>query len=425
VSALSAEPSGDAAALIAAAESAPVTVELIAALVAVDPAGLDASGRVGLAVVWARVENWAAARKTDAVAVVAGPPPCSDDDPAAFAWAEVGAALRLGDGESARLVHVARELRDLPATREAMARGGLSWKKAATLAETTQTLTGEQRSEVEAAVLGKAAERTPAQHARAVRRAVDAVDPAGLTDRRHQALADVSLARQHLGDGMGELLATMPAEQLDLVWTAADAWARRAKAAGDPRRLDQLRVAALVDWAHRFLTDGDPPTRHGAPVTVEVTIDLPALLDLTDTPGELLDTGAAIPAQAVRDLLEDGAKIRWLLTDPATGRLLGMSCDTYRPSASLATFLGLRDVTPTTPTAGVGRANTGDIDHLTPYHRGGRTDTDNLHTPSRRWHRAKTLAGWTVTRNNTGSWTWTSPTGRHHTVEPHDYRRGP
>ena len=50
----------------------------------------------------------------------------------------------------------------------------------------------------------------------------------------------------------------MTSEQVDTVWTGADAWARRAKAAGDPHTLDQLRVAALINWAESFLTHGDP-----------------------------------------------------------------------------------------------------------------------------------------------------------------------
>src|SRR5947208_14964923 len=80
--------------------------------------------------------------------------------------------------------------------------------------------------------------------------------------------------RRHYGDGMGELFARMASEQLDTVWTAADYWARARKADGDPRTLDQLRVAALVQWAQSYLHHGDPaycdrwctPQSHNAPV---------------------------------------------------------------------------------------------------------------------------------------------------------------
>ena len=68
----------------------------------------------------------------------------------------------------------------------------------------------------------------------------------------------MKLIRAHYGDGMGQLFADMPSEQLDTVYTGCDFWARARKAAGDPRTLDQLRVAALVQWAQSFLHHGDP-----------------------------------------------------------------------------------------------------------------------------------------------------------------------
>jgi hypothetical protein len=83
-----------------------------------------------------------------------------------------------------------------------------------------------------------------------------------------------------------------------------------------------------------------------------------------------------------------------------------------------------RDATAATPGA-TGPATTGDLDHLVPYEQGGRTDPANLHAISRRWHRAKTLGGWSVARNDDGSVSWTSPLGRTYRCHPHDYRLGP
>src|SRR4029077_11349248 len=90
-------------------ERAPVTVDLIGELASIDPASVDDDAQVGLAAAWARVENYAAARKTEAVAGFAGPAPGpkADTDPrdaSMFAWTSIAAALRLGDGESTRLV---------------------------------------------------------------------------------------------------------------------------------------------------------------------------------------------------------------------------------------------------------------------------------------------------------------------------------
>src|SRR5947209_10500139 len=201
--------------------------------------------------------------------------------------AEIGPALGLGSGAAITLVDICVALHTrLPATLRAVCDGWLSWFKAMKLAELTAPLTDEQARAVEDQVLAKAGDRTPAQHADAVRRAVARIDPEGADARRKQARKDVKLIRTHYDDGMGDLFARMASEQLDTVWTAADMWARARKADGDPRTLDQLRIASLVQWAQSFLHHGDPtycdrwcePGSHGnhaGPVTdtTDVTDD--------------------------------------------------------------------------------------------------------------------------------------------------------
>jgi hypothetical protein len=275
-------------------------------------------------------------------------------------------------------------------------------------------------------VLPRAAERTPALHDRAIRRAVDAIDPERAQERRAAAKNDVRIEKSHVGDGMGEIYAHLASEDVETVWAGADAHARRAKAGGDTRTLDQLRAAAVVDWAEDYLMGGhgNKPTRHGRPITVNITIDLPTFLGLTDHPGEILGAGVLLPAQAIRDLIPD-AELRRLIIDPMTGHLLDQGRTAYRPKAALASFVSMRDVNATTPTGSLATAGTGDIDHAVAYDDGGPTDRANLHSPTRRWHRAKTLAGWTVRQEDDGSWTWTSPLGFTYRTEPHDYRLGP
>src|SRR3954453_6012539 len=192
--------------------------------------------------------------------------------------AEIGPALGIGSRTATDLVDVCVALHTrLPATLRAVCAGDLSWYKAVKLAELTAALSLDLARRVEDMVLAKAAGRTPARHADAVRRAVAHVDPEGVAARRKQAQQDVKLIRRHYGDGMGELFARMASEQLDTVWTAADMWARARKADGDPRTLDQLRVASLVQWAQSFLHHGDPtycdrwcePGSHGRPVSTK------------------------------------------------------------------------------------------------------------------------------------------------------------
>jgi hypothetical protein len=65
------------------------------------------------------------------------------------------------------------------------------------------------------------------------------------------------------------------------------------------------------------------------------------------------------------------------------------------------------------------------MDHNVPHAEGGTTDPDNTTPLDRRWHRAKTHAGWIYAKNQHGSVEWTSPLGQSVRVEPHDYRLGP
>jgi hypothetical protein len=261
----------------------------------------------------------------------------------------------------------------LPATIAAARAGDLSWDKATTLAQLTASLDLARAREVEARVLPRAARRTPAQHRDAVRRAVDRVDPEGADERRRQARKDIRLIATHHGAGMGELFARPPSEQLDLVWNAASAWARATKAAGDDRPLDELRVAALVDWATRYLQgrdmvdpptadattsadarqgddivpipqDGDTapsrpeghsvPSRHGRPVRLELLWDLSSLLGVTGHCGEILGSGATIPPAVMAGLVRDGGRIRRMLVDPATGELLDLTRTWPLPQAA-------------------------------------------------------------------------------------------
>jgi hypothetical protein len=160
-------------------------------------------------------------------------------------------------------------------------------------------------------------------------------------------------------------------------------------------------------------------------LTVNLIWDATAMAGITDEPGELVGSGALIPARTMRELF-GYAEIRRMLIDPSTGHLLDLSPHRYRPSAALAEYVALRDATPTTPTGAPTPAGSGDLDHLIDHADGGPTTRTNLHTPTRRWHRVKTTGGFTATRNPDGSITWTSTrTGRTYTVQPHDYRNDP
>jgi hypothetical protein len=396
---------------------------------------LDAASddeRVAVAVAAQRWVNHFEAVKLAAVAAYAGREPRTDTCDEAFAWTEVAGALRVGEGTARATVANARRLvSHLPATLAAMRTGDVSFVKARTLIDATAAMDRGQCAEVEARVLAKAAGRSPSEHAKAVGRAVRAVDPDGWARNRDGKLKDVALIRFNYGDGVADILArAVEAFDAETIWTGADTWARAAKAAGDERTLDALRVAALVHWAGAYLT-GTPttaqepaappvaPTRNGQPATVNIVIGLPDVADpARGGAATIAGSGEPLPAEAVAELLRHGARIRFALVD-TEGRLAGISTDRHDPTVLQRVFIALRDVTIRVPGGSVTPVAGQDLDHLDPH---GPTEPDNLHPPSRGWHRAKTFGHWTVTANPDGTITWTSRrTGRTYTTHPYNH----
>jgi hypothetical protein len=356
--------------IVTYAETAPVDPELIECLAGLDPTSLDEDGALGLTVAWQRVTNYAEAHRTRAVAATVAASPDTREIPRELhASAQVGPALGLGSGAADTIITASPELLSrLPATFAAMLAGELSWRKASSLALATIGLTDDQAAAVEAKVLPKAADRSPAAHDAAVRRAVDQIDPDHTDRERNQRDRDTRLVTHHYGAGMGQVFIDAPSEWVDAIRAAANAYARRCKAAGDPRTLDVLRVHFLYQAAMSFLSHGDaihchqhcnptpgsgpaypddrdgrpdaqpatpaqpapaPSGQHGRPVALTVVWDLTSLLGLTNHCALLTDSDTLIPPSAVRQLLAGGGRIRRMLIDPDTGHQFDLTRRTW------------------------------------------------------------------------------------------------
>ena len=408
----------DAAALLAAAEDGPVGPETMRLLDRIDPAQLDPADRVRLMELWARVESHATARKLEAVAAVA------DADVAGFADCEVAAALRLPAPSGGRLVTAARQLATaLPRTAQALRDGELGVPHAMVVVESSYALPQSLLSAYEERILAKATTASPGQIRQHARRTVARLDPEGLARREREARASTDVFVGPRDDGASDItVVALPTVDAAIVGTAVDHWARSRKAQGDERTLGQLRGAALVDWASAYLTGPDAPRAHGRPVTVQVTIDAATLLGTADHPA-MVGVDGMIPAGVARKLL-DGARLRRLVTDPFTGYLLDYGRTTYRVPPDLAAEVAATYVT-ATGFGSTAPAISGDNDHGISWRCGGRTDRRNIHSPTRRWHRARTVGGWRLRIFRDRTVEWRSPLGRTYRVEPHDYRLGP
>ena len=92
----------------------------------------------------------------------------------------------------------------------------------------------------------------------------------------------------------------------------------------------------------------------------------------------------------------------------------------YQASPALRHLIQIRNPACTGP--GCRRPATRcDLDHVIPYDQGGKTCECNLHPACRHDHQAKQAPGWTVTCNQPGTLTWTTPGNRTHTSTPAQY----
>jgi hypothetical protein len=178
----------------------------------------------------------------------------------------------------------------------------------------------------------------------------------------------------------------------------------------DSRSADMKRADALTAIAGFALASkSEDVALHRRPITINVTIDLPTLLGLSENPGQLAGYGA-IPASVARALASDG-KWRRFITDPQTGVLLDYGRQMYEPPQGLIDFLIARDRTCRFP--GCRRsAALSDLDHAQSWEDGGTTSLDNLGALCRRHHQLKTHGGWQIESRSDGSCTWTSPLGK-------------
>jgi hypothetical protein len=165
---------------------------------------------------------------------------------------------------------------------------------------------------------------------------------------------------------------------------------------------------------------GRPAGCHGQPpprVTIGVVVSIQSLFGFSDTPGELANRSALVPAELVRALAgHEGTLFYRLLTDP-TGNLLDVAEMGRFPSRKLTGALRFRDGVCTNPICHVA-AQRCDLDHAVPWPE-GLTAAGNVGARCRNDHRAKTHGGFGVTMSADGT-TWTTPTGHRYraTTDP-------
>ncbi len=249
--------------------------------------------------------------------------------------------------------------------------------------------------------------------------------------------------------GLATLVARLP--EVDAIAIAGTLRALAAEPidAGDARSRDQracdLFTASLTGLRAEHGRTGDTDLVVRGPgsfsVRLDVTIPASALVG-RDAPVEIPGFGVvpASTARAVAALGRDDVRVRPLVYDPSTGRLVGAAhrhepidsqpriawlgavvpSRSYSHPPQMEHLVQLRDATCRAPGCNR-RAQSCDCDHVVPYPQGA-TSLDNTCCLCRRHHRLKTHApGWSLRMHEDGTASWTTPTGRSLTTDPADY----
>jgi hypothetical protein len=338
----------------------------------------------------ARLEAWAASRKTGAVAEF----PSRSDLPGADK--EVALALREPVGAAQSRIHFSRRMRRLlPETWRRFREGRLSEKHATAVSVGTAGCDDPQTlARVEERVYGRegALGKTPAELRRDARESLNRLDPAGAQERAREARDHADVIAHPGEDGMSDVVVHAPVEQAALLKTAGDAYAATAKNGGDPRRMGVLRVEGLARLAGAYLDGGLPglaaPRSGGLPVEVGVVVGLRTALGLEDLPGEVPGQGI-VPREVIGELIgREQAKLRLMVIDENTGRLVYRAESRYRPTPAQIAHVRAGYVYSTGPGSQVlaGRTDTGHI----PAWPQGPTQIGHLVPKDRSWHEAVT-----------------------------------
>ena len=450
----------------------PAGIEMVNELWKISPESLDYAGRVDYLAAIEKQSGWFNAWMQNAIVSIAGSEPSRADSMYSGVddseREEIATALRMSGSTAQGRIDVARTLTQyLPGATAALAVGDISPAHANVIARESaqlirQGVAPEVLKLIEDEAIAHAEFHTPAQVANKVRSCIAMFAPEQFEAAAVEEKSTRRVSCYPNANGMATIVAFLPAADAQTIMLAIDRLAHKTNGAAkeklrafqeksgyrmransnspfpsdsesstatnnantngsadfnltdfsadlmDP--MDAHRADAMTAIAALFLeTNEDQVMNHGRPITVNLTIDLPTLLGLSENPGQLSGYGA-IPATVARELAADG-KWRKFITDPTTGNLLDFGRESYLPPQVLRDFLLARDKTCRFP--GCRRSGVkGEIDHVIPWEEGGETSPKNLGLLCKRHHQLKTHGGWKLESFEDGSCEWTSPLGK-------------
>src|ERR1700737_3944123 len=316
------------------------------------------------------------------------------------AWLRVNG--KLSGSAAAERVEVAHQLKELPRTEEALARGEIGYQHAVTMARTAEPLGAARVRKAEATLLKAAETMDPGQFVGVAKNFEHQVDAeAALTEANRAHERRYLRIGQPVG-GLVRIDCLLDAEGGAIVRTALEPFAKPTK--GDSRTPEQRLVDALVERCQSRNGSAHPDGAGPRPqVIIKASPDTLAGID--GAPAAQLEWGGPVPAETLRRIA----------CDSAITRITGLG-----ELEQEITHAG-RSIPPSTRRALVARdhacvfpscdrpAPWCDGHHLIFWDDGGPARLDNPGLVCRTHHRKVHEEGWKLRREKDGLWLATPP----------------
>lgn len=358
------------------------------------------------------------------------------------AASEVALARRESPRRASLQIGLARVLTaEMPHTWDAYRTGRITQWRATLMARETACLALGDRRVVDAEMSGLVERLSDRELEAEAKRRAYRLDPGGVVRAADRLEDQRSVTSRPVSPTMVRLSALVPMTQGVAAHASLLRAAEGARAQGDPRGRNQIMADTLIER----LTG--QAAADAVPLEVQVVITDHALLAGTDTPAEVPGFGP-IPAAIARRMITRGAEfdrapsranptgqvvdlgslmtVRRLYAAPESGELIAMDSRSRLFPDGLRDYVATRDNhTCRTPYCS---APVRQIDHVTPYSRGGPTSADNAQGLCQHCNLAKQAPGWHAHAAPDGTIALITPTGRQYVTGrpalPHERPRG-
>jgi hypothetical protein len=317
---------------------------------------------------------------------------------------------KLSGSAAAERVEVAHQLKELPRTEEALARGEIGYQHAVTMARTAQTLGAAQVRKAEATLLKSAETMDPGHFVGVAKNFEHQVDAAAALVEANRAHERRYLRIGQPVNGLVRIDGLLDAEGGAVVRTALEPYAKPTK--NDTRTGGQRLADALVERFRSHAAGGHPnggaaghPDGAGPRPQLIIKANLDTLAGIDGAPAGQLQWGGTVPTETVRRLA----------CDAAITRITGLG-----ELEQEITHAG-RSIPPSTRRALVARdhhcvfpgcdrpAPWCDGHHVIHWADGGPTKLENLGLVCGTHHRKVHEEGWKLRREKDGRWVASPP----------------